>query len=115
MEITTVSVLGGTGFVGRHVCHALVQEGYRVRVATRDRERAKVELILLPTVEVSDVDVHDPAALAAFMRGADAVINLVGVLHEGGGNASFEQAHVELARKVIAACRAQRHRPARCT
>jgi NADH dehydrogenase len=107
VEINTVAVLGGSGFIGRHVCHALVQEGYRVRVATRDRERAKVELILLPTVEVSEVDVHDPAALAAFMRGADAAINLVGVLQQGSGNASFEQAHVELARNVIAACRAK--------
>ena len=107
MEITTVCVLGGSGFVGRHVCHALVQEGYRVRVATRDRERAKVELILLPTVDVSDADVHDPAALAAFLHGADAAINLVGVLHDGSGSASFEQAHVELARKVVEACQAR--------
>jgi len=76
-------------------------------VATRDRERAKVELILLPTVEVSEVDVHDPAALAAFMHGAQAAVNLVGVLHQGRGNASFGEAHVELARKVIGACRAQ--------
>ena len=74
MAITTVAVLGGSGFVGRHVCHALVQEGYRVRVATRDRERAKVELIPLPTVDVSEVDIHDTEALAAFMRGADAAI-----------------------------------------
>jgi len=105
MVINTVCVLGGSGFIGRHVCHALVQEGYRVRVATRDRERAKVELILLPTVEVSEVDIHDPAALDAFLHGADAAINLVGVLHQGGGRVSFEQAHVELARKVVAACR----------
>jgi NADH dehydrogenase len=108
MEITTVVVLGGSGFIGRHVCHALVEEGYRVRVATRDRERAKVDLIPLPTVDVSEVDVHDPAALAAFMRGAQAAINLVGVLHQGNGNASFEQAHVELTRAVIAACRTER-------
>ena len=75
-----------------------------MRVATRDRERAKVELILLPTVDVSDADVHDPAALAAFLHGADAAINLVGVLHSGSGSQSFEQAHVELARKVVEAC-----------
>jgi NADH dehydrogenase len=105
MTITTVAVLGGSGFVGRHVCHALVQEGYRVRVSTRDRERAKVELILLPTVEVSDADVHDPAALAAFLHGADAAINLVGVLHNGSGSQSFERAHVELARTVAEVCR----------
>ena len=105
MKVTTVAILGGSGFVGRHTCHALAAEGYRVRVATRDRDRGKRDLILLPTLDLADVDVHDPAALAAFVRGADAVINLVGVLHQGRGNASFEQAHVELARKVVAACR----------
>ncbi len=107
MEITTVAVLGGSGFVGRHVCHALAAEGFRVRVATRDRERAKEQLILLPTVEVMDIDVHDPAELGAFIQGADAAVNLVGVLHDGRGDRSFRRAHVELARKIIAACREQ--------
>ena len=105
MEITTVAVLGGSGFVGRHVCHALAAAGYRVRVATRDRERAKELLILLPTVEVEGVDVHDAGELAEFMRGAEAAINLVGVLHDGSGERGFQAAHVELARKVAAACR----------
>ena len=105
MEITTVAVLGGSGFVGREVCRRLAEAGYRVRVATRDRERAKTKLILLPTVDVTAADIHDPAQLVAFLRGADAAINLVGVLHEGGGNESFRVAHVELARMVVAACR----------
>src|SRR5512147_1393144 len=105
MEITTVAVLGGAGFIGRHVCEALAADGYRVRVAARDRERAKEQLILLPTVEVAAVGVHDPAQLSAFVRGADAVINLVGVLHDARGERGFQTAHVELARKVVAACR----------
>ena len=105
MEITTVAVLGGSGFIGRHVCQRLAAEGYRVRVATRDRERAKEQLILLPTVDLAAVDVHDPAQLAAFVDGADAVINLVGVLHDGSRERGFQAAHVELARKVAAACR----------
>jgi len=108
MEVTTVAVLGGSGFVGRHLCSALAAEGYRVRVATRDRERARARLILLPTVEVTDVDIHDPAELSAFVRGADAVVNLVGVLHQGSGQSSFRQAHAELARKVVTACRERR-------
>jgi NADH dehydrogenase len=107
MEITTVCVLGGSGFIGRHVCHALAAAGYRVRVATHDRERAKEQLILLPTVEATAANIHDPAQLAAFVRGADAVINLVGVLHDGRGTQSFQAAHVELARKVVAACRSR--------
>ena len=105
MEITTVAVLGGSGFIGRHVCHALAAHGYRVRVATRDRERAKEQLILLPTAEVAVVDIHEPAQLAEFVSGADAVMNLVGVLHDGRGERGFQTAHAGLARKVVAACR----------
>lgn len=105
MDITTVAIIGGSGFVGRHICHQLAGEGYRVRVASRDREQAKDKLIFLPTVEVESVDVHDPRQLAAFLRGADAAINLVGVLHERRGAGSFQAAHVELAGKVVAACR----------
>lgn len=105
MEINTVAVLGGSGFVGRHVCQALAAAGYRVRVATRGRERAKEQLILLPTVEVAAVDIHDPQALAEFLRGAEAAINLVGVLHDGRGSSSFRAVHIELARKVVDACR----------
>jgi len=105
MDITTVAMIGGSGFVGRHICHRLAAEGYRVRVATRDRERAKDQLIFLPTVEVESVNVHDPRELAAFARGADALMNLVGVLHEGRGTTSFQAAHVDLAAKVVSACR----------
>lgn len=104
MEINEVCVIGGSGFIGRHLCAALAARGCRVRVPTRDREHAK-ELILLPTVDVVSADVHDPAQLREIVRGCDAVVNLVGVLHDGRGNAGFRAAHVELARSVIAACR----------
>lgn len=104
MKMESVCVLGGGGFVGRHLCHQLAARGCRVRVPTRDRERAK-PLILLPTVEVVTADVHAPGVLRELIEGTDAVINLIGVLHDGRGNASFAAAHVELARKTVAACR----------
>jgi len=104
MELSDVCVIGGSGFVGRHICHQLAARGYRVRVPTRDRERAK-QLMLLPTVEVVSANIHDPGALAGVIRDVDAVINLVGVLHDGKGAGSFMAAHIELARKVVAACR----------
>ena len=103
MALNDICVIGGGGFVGRHIVHQLAARGLRVRVPTRHRERVK-DLILLPTVDVVHADVHDPAALDRLICGAGAVINLVGVLHEGRGNGSFEQAHVELTRKIIAAC-----------
>jgi NADH dehydrogenase len=100
-----ITVLGGSGFVGRHLCQRLAARGYRLRVPTRNRERAKA-LILLPTVDVIEADVHDPRALRAAIAGCDAVINLVGVLHDGRGRRSFAGAHVELARRVVEACTA---------
>jgi len=104
MKISTVCVLGGSGFVGRHVCAALAARGYRVRVPTRDRERAKY-LTMLPTVEPVAADIHDAATLGELLKGCDAVINLVGVLHGGRGRQSFANAHVALTRKVVEACR----------
>jgi len=105
VEITRVCVIGGSGFVGSHVAHLLSAQRYLVRVPTRHRERAK-SLILLPTVDVIEADVHDETQLAGLVRGMDAVINLAGILHGGRGADSFEQLHVELTRKVIAACQA---------
>ena len=99
-----ICILGGSGFVGRHLCNQLVARGYRLTAPTRDRERAK-GLITLPTADVLTADVYDPATLARLVRGCDAVINLVGVLHDGRGRGSFQEAHVGLAQKVVEACR----------
>jgi NADH dehydrogenase len=98
-----VLVLGGSGFVGRHVVARLAGAGRRVVVPTRRREDAR-HLILLPTVDVVDADVHDPATLARLAGGACAVVNLVGILNETGRE-TFARAHAELARSVVAACR----------
>ena len=106
MIVNSICVLGGAGFVGMHVCQRLAERGYRLIVPTRSRERAKRNLILLPTATVVMADVHREESLVEAMRGCDALINLVGVLHDGRGNGSFEAAHVDLARKVAAACRA---------
>ena len=99
-----IVVLGGSGFVGRHVTARLAAAGHRVIVPTRRREAAK-HLILLPTVDVVELDIHDPVRLATLLRGAGTVINLVGILREGGG-ATFARVHVDLVRNLVAACRA---------
>jgi len=102
MALPQTVVLGGGGFVGRHIVARLVAAGHRVIVPTRRREDAK-HLIMLPTVDVLEADIHDPRALDALFAGATAVINLVGILNEEGAS-TFERAHVELPRKVVAAC-----------
>jgi len=105
MIIGKVCVLGGSGFIGRTLAHRLLQRGIEVRIPTRRRERVR-ELLVLPTAEVNEGDIHGERFLAAQLAGCDAVVNLVGVLHDGRGTQGFAAAHVELARKVIAACRA---------
>ena len=103
MEIKSVLVLGGSGFVGRHLCQQLAALGYRVLVPTRARERVK-NLSVLPTVELVNADVHDASTLTALVRRWDAVVNAVGVLHNGRGANSFAAAHVGLAQKLVDAC-----------
>ena len=62
MRYENILVVGGAGFVGRHLVAALAARGASVTVPTRRRERAK-ELLLLPTVEVVQCDVNEPKAL----------------------------------------------------
>ena len=100
-------ILGGTGFVGRSICGLLVDRSgggsAQVVVPSRRPERAK-HLQMLPTVRLAEADVHDEAQLTELLRGRDAVINLVAILH--GSEAAFERAHVALPRTLARACAA---------
>jgi NADH dehydrogenase len=93
-------ILGGTGFVGRHVCEKLQRAGWQITVPTR-RARNATAVQHLPRLTVVEADVHDPAALQRLLPGHDAVVNLVAILH--GSAAAFERTHVELPRKIAAA------------
>jgi uncharacterized protein YbjT (DUF2867 family) len=104
MEISSVCILGGTGFVGRAIAEQLSALGIRTRIVTRAGRRA-MPLTVLPTVEAKVADVHDAATLRACFENMDAVVNLVGILHETGGQ-TFQSVHIELPRKVAEACRA---------
>jgi len=91
-----VLVLGGSGFVGTHVCEKLIRAGWTVTVATRRRRNANA-VQHLPSLTVRECDVHDVAALTRLAQGHDAVVNLVAILH--GTAAAFERVHVELPKK----------------
>ena len=103
MADQTILVVGGSGFVGRYVVNRLVADGRRVVVPTRRRGNAQ-HLHVLPSVDVVEADVNRPPELVRLLRHAGAVINLVGILDETGGE-TFARAHVELTKNVIAACR----------
>jgi len=105
MSRLRIAVLGGTGFVGGSLCERLVMAGHEVRVLTRHRERHR-ELLVLPTAQVIEADVHNPAVLKREFQGLDVVVNLVGILNESGRDGKgFERAHAELPAKVVQACR----------
>lgn len=105
MKINSVCVIGGAGFLGRHIARELADFGIRVRIPTRHRERAK-QLIVLPTVDVITADVNDPATLSRLVSGNDAVVSLAGILHERR-RGDFTRTHTELPRKIVDACREQ--------
>ena len=81
-----VTVFGGSGFIGRHVVRALARDGWRIRVATR---RPDLAFHLQPLGRVGQIhavqaNVRYPASIAAALKGAEAVVNLVSVLNERG-------------------------------
>ncbi len=107
MKIERVVLIGGSGFVGSALANRLSEVAVTVLVPTRRASRAN-HLLPLPTVDVIEADVHDPATLERLVVGADAVVNLVGILHSRSGSPfgpDFRHAHVELPRKIVAACR----------
>ncbi|MBX3561082.1 MAG: NAD(P)H-binding protein [Sphingomonas sp.] len=98
-----VTLFGGGGFVGRYVVQALHAQGARVRIASRTPERAWFLKPLggLGQTQFARADIADPASVAVAVAGADAVINLVGIL-----KGRFQAVHVDGARNVAEAAAA---------
>ncbi|MEO7063692.1 MAG: complex I NDUFA9 subunit family protein [Dokdonella sp.] len=106
MKPLKIVVLGGTGFVGSHLIPRLQRDGHTITVLSRNREKHR-ELGVLPRVSVVNADVHDRANLSRHLAGADAAINLIGILNERGNDGSgFRKAHVSLTENLIATCAA---------
>jgi NADH dehydrogenase len=102
-----ICLIGGSGFVGRNVAELLVRDQHALIVPTRRRERSKRNLIMLPTIDLIDADVHDDRTLDRLFARCDAVINCVGVLHSKPGTPygpDFVRAHVELPKRIVASC-----------
>jgi uncharacterized protein YbjT (DUF2867 family) len=108
MAARSICVLGGSGFVGTHLCAALARDGWRITVPTRNPARAG-HLAPIPSLKLVAADIHDGAQLASLVAGRQAVVNLVGILNERGrSGAGFMRVHADLVRKVVEACRRAR-------
>ena len=103
MNIKRIAILGGTGFIGTSLCNRLSSEGYHLRVLTRDRESNRKDLIVLPNLELVQIDIHSPERLHAWLAACDAVINLVGILNERN-KGDFERIHFGLTENLLHVC-----------
>ncbi|MBO9547399.1 complex I NDUFA9 subunit family protein [Caulobacter sp.] len=102
-----VTVFGGSGFVGGQVVRALAKAGHRVRVAVRNPNLAYRMRMLgdVGQIEVVQANVRNAASVARALNGAEAAVNLVGVLWESGRQ-KFQTLHVMGARTVAEQARA---------
>ena len=107
MSRRVIVVFGGSGFVGRHLVRQLAKEDAIVRVAVRDPDAA---LFLKTAGEIGQIvpiqaNVTHPQSVEAATKGADGVVNLVGILSEWGRR-TFQRVHVEGAANVARAAAA---------
>ncbi|HHS93964.1 MAG TPA: complex I NDUFA9 subunit family protein [Rhodobacterales bacterium] len=96
-----VTIYGGSGFVGRYVTQRMARAGWRVRVAVRRPNEGVFVKTYGAVGQVEPVlcNVRDDASVRAAARGADAVVNCVGILNELGKN-SFDAVHTEAAERI---------------
>ncbi len=94
-------VLGGSGFVGSHVCEHLQRQGWHITVPTRQHAAGK-HLLSVPSLQLVEANVFEPGVLTNLLPGHHAVVNLIAILH--GTQKSFERVHVEWPRQLAKAC-----------
>ncbi|MGJ0505531.1 MAG: complex I NDUFA9 subunit family protein [Methylocystis sp.] len=100
----SVTVFGGSGFIGRHVVKALLDDDWRIKIACRRPEVARdLKSLRGPgQIDLIKADLRDPDSVAIAVHGARAVVNLVGILTESGGQ-TFAAVMSEGARVVAEA------------
>ena len=105
MKNKVACIFGGTGFIGRQVVRELAAQGYVIKVATRVPERA---YFLKPAGAVGQIvpfqcDYDTEGSISAAVKGADVVVNCIGLLFEKRKNA-FEKAHEKIPTRIAKAC-----------
>ena len=101
-EQRNILLLGGSGFIGTHLAFALANHGWHVTVPSRRPHRNRA-LLVHPRIKLLGADIIDPASLQQLCQGQQAVINLVGILHERR-KGDFRRFHVEFVKTMVEAC-----------
>ena len=96
-----VLVIGGSGFIGKHLSFALANRGYQVTVPCRRPHRNRA-LLVQPNIRVVQAEITDPAQLKALCAEQQIVVNLIGILHEKR-KGDFRRMHVDFVKQVIEA------------
>ncbi|OIO69003.1 MAG: NAD-dependent dehydratase [Zetaproteobacteria bacterium CG12_big_fil_rev_8_21_14_0_65_55_1124] len=96
-----ISIIGGSGFVGRAIARQAVEQGMDVTIACRHPERARD--LLIHGIKLVKADICSGRGLDEAVKGAACVINLVGLLFERGPQ-TFSAAHVHGTEHLLAAC-----------
>lgn len=107
MEQRVITILGGTGFLGRYVVRRLAKDGFRLRVVSRNPNDS-LELITaghVGQIALLAGDINDPKSYAQALKGSYAVINLVGILFDRGKQ-NFTNIHSLGAEKLAIAAKA---------
>ena len=103
MNIHRICILGGTGFVGRHLIPKFASQGIETLVLSRHPQRYR-HLSLNPGCRVEEANIFDKKQLLEKFQGCDAVVNLVGILNENK-KLDFRRVHVELVDSITSCCR----------
>jgi NADH dehydrogenase len=101
MKISTICILGGSGFVGRHLAAELGKRGYQCHIPTR-RPHLHRHLQVIPGLQLLEMRDLSSASLQTAFTDCDAVINLIGILNESG-SAKFDRLHTELVLDIVRA------------
>lgn len=104
--MVTISITGGTGYVGRSIIRTAVAHGHKVKAPVRSEEKAEKLFGELTDVEFAKGDISDSASLLDGMRGCDAVIHLVGIIVEmPRKGVTFEKIHYQGSMNVVDAAK----------
>src|SRR3989304_6085475 len=117
MDYREVLVTGGTGFVGTHVCRALIARGFLPRLLVRVGSEGKIPEDVRSACRVTPGDVNDREAVEYAAQGTMAIVHLVGIIREfPEPGVTFERLHVAATRNAGAAARrGEIPRGARCS